>query len=229
MKHAQRIGRVGGLAVGLGVGAALAATPWVAAADPFDPFDFNDIAISFNGITLFQEGTATAHTNAGDDSIAIADGANDSSFADGTNSMAETAGGSDQIARAIGDNSLAHAVSGNNDVAEVFDLTGGPGSTANASMGDDDTAIVYDLFGSQGSTAYVVGAVNHDFAAVFGDGSTATDAEFSSDSIAAVFADDSTATAGPTSNDIAAVFANDLTATAVGSGIIAIEPSSLVP
>jgi hypothetical protein len=35
--NAKRIGRLGGLAVGLGIGAALAATPGVAAADPTDP------------------------------------------------------------------------------------------------------------------------------------------------------------------------------------------------
>ena len=73
------------LALGLGIGAALAATPGIASADPVSPLDPNvaasvdgvtgtlgaaavdpaalpdpDIAISFSGITLLQEGTAVA-------------------------------------------------------------------------------------------------------------------------------------------------------------------------
>jgi hypothetical protein len=45
MKHATRIGRLTGLAVGVGIGAALAAMPGVASADDFQ--------ISIDGMDLF--------------------------------------------------------------------------------------------------------------------------------------------------------------------------------
>ena len=65
MKHARRTVRVGGLTVGLAsvhsgrstVGRLGRPTP------PFDPFNF---AISIDGITLFQEGTAHATSGVGD-------------------------------------------------------------------------------------------------------------------------------------------------------------------
>jgi hypothetical protein len=34
MMHPRHIGRVGGLSVGLGISALMAATPWIAVADP---------------------------------------------------------------------------------------------------------------------------------------------------------------------------------------------------
>jgi hypothetical protein len=74
MRNDGRIGRLGLLA-GLGLVAALA-TPGAASADTFDP---NDFAISIDGITLFQVGTATAHSALGD--IAIADGNNSTAIA----------------------------------------------------------------------------------------------------------------------------------------------------
>jgi hypothetical protein len=71
----RRLGRLGMLAVGLGMGAAVASTPGIASADPFS-FDFNDIAISFDGTSLLQEGTASAHSGtAGEFNFAFADGA----------------------------------------------------------------------------------------------------------------------------------------------------------
>jgi hypothetical protein len=212
MKHANRIRRIGGLAVGLGIGAVLAATPWVASADPFVPFDPNNIAISIDGITLFQEGTATATSGTGD--FAFADGAfshagatgsiGDVAFADGFNSEAEAALGNFDDATAVGNHSFADASGGNNDVASVYDFTGGPGSTATASDGNSDFATVYDFFGNLGSHA---------------------DASIGSNDIAAVFADGSNADSGMGSNDIAAVFVDMLTGVAQGGdGMITILP-----
>ena len=63
MTHATRIGRLAGLAGGLGIGAALAATPGIASADDFQ--------ISFDGMDLLPAAgnTATATTTAGDWSL----------------------------------------------------------------------------------------------------------------------------------------------------------------
>jgi len=122
---------LGMLAVGLGVGAAVAHSP-VASADPFS-FDPNDIAISFDGHTLFHEGNATADTTTGDYSLAIADGngagafaygTDGSAFADGSDANAISAGGTGDVAVADGTEAVAWA--------------GGQDSDTNA---DDDTAI----------------------------------------------------------------------------------------
>jgi len=51
MRNASGLGRLGGLAVGLGIGAALAATPGVASADPVSPLDPNVAAASVDGVT----------------------------------------------------------------------------------------------------------------------------------------------------------------------------------
>src|SRR5277367_4028343 len=135
MMNAHRITRTLGtaagglLTVGLGIGAALAATPGVASADPVSPLDPNvaaasvdgvtgtlgtaavdpaalpdpDIAISFSGITLLQEGTANATSGTGD--LAIALGANSDADAD-------AAGGIFDSAFAVGTGSEAFADDG---------------------------------------------------------------------------------------------------------------------
>jgi hypothetical protein len=112
MAHATRIGRLAGLAVGLGIGAAPAATPGVVSADPdpLPPFDPSDFAISVDGFTLFHEGTAIASSGFGD--IAIADGAHSDASAnlgignfasaDGTMSVATASSGSFDSATAVG-------------------------------------------------------------------------------------------------------------------------------
>jgi len=70
MKQASGIGRLAGLAVGLGIGAALAATPGVASADDLD------FQISIDGYDLLPTAgnEASATTTAGDLGIAIAIG-----------------------------------------------------------------------------------------------------------------------------------------------------------
>ena len=118
MSHPIRIGRMGMLAVGLSIGAALAATPQVASADSSaDPLSWADqvlsglavpaadaaapldMQISISGMDLFStvDNTATANSGFGDIAIAIGNGANasatgfgDLSFADGPGSSATT-------------------------------------------------------------------------------------------------------------------------------------------
>jgi hypothetical protein len=106
MVNARRLGRLGLLTVGLGIGLGVAATPGIASADTADPFtfDFSNLAISFNGMSLLHEGSATANTTAGTGDFAFADGAHadasatggflDFAGADGTNALAEAGGSS---------------------------------------------------------------------------------------------------------------------------------------
>jgi hypothetical protein len=103
MVNARRVGRLGMLAVGLGIGAAVASTPGMASADtpatdPFswlaglDPGDLSaaalpaaspfDLDISVDGFTLLDLGT-TASATSGTGDIAIAYGANSSATAEG--------------------------------------------------------------------------------------------------------------------------------------------------
>ncbi len=92
MECTKFLGRVGGFAVGLGIGSALAALPWmrpltrpqltpdIGSAIDVLPFaaaaagSTPDFAISYDGMSLLQEGTATATTVAGDYGLAIAYG-----------------------------------------------------------------------------------------------------------------------------------------------------------
>jgi len=149
MRHVKRIGRLGVLAVGLGIGAAVAHSPvasadsssdWLSAVDSVlgggavpAPSSGMDLAISFDGYTLFHEGTATAITKTGDYSLAIADGyfadayalgTGDSAVADGSYAYAYSAGGSGDVA--VADGTVADAEAGG--------LNGDTGA-------DDDTAI----------------------------------------------------------------------------------------
>jgi hypothetical protein len=180
MMRTRRLGRLGMLAVGLGMGAAVASTPGIASADPFS-FDFNDIAISFDGTTLFSEGSAYADSgSAGEFNFA---------FADGTDAYATAAGGNGDTAIAIGSNSGAEAGidyfggSGSNDFAYVL----GDNSYAFAdgdlsgTVGNNDIAAVIDPFGAVGSDASSGGDVltngDFDLAAVFGDGLSSEDAD----------------------------------------------------
>src|SRR5271163_5342055 len=95
MSHSIRSGRMGLLAVGLGIGAAPAFTPQIASADPSaDPFSWADqvlsglavpadptspldMQISISGIDLFStvDNTATATSQFGDIAVAIGNGA----------------------------------------------------------------------------------------------------------------------------------------------------------
>jgi hypothetical protein len=121
MKSAMRIGRLGLLVVGVGIGAAVAQTPvasadsstdWLSSIDSLAggalpaPSSGLDLAISFDGYSLLHEGSAVADTGlAGngnyDFAIAYGDGAianayggiGDYALADGTNAFANAGGG----------------------------------------------------------------------------------------------------------------------------------------
>lgn len=138
MLHSRGLGRLGLLAVGLGIAAAAASTPGVASGDSTtdwlsstdqllggfsvaaaDPAQASDMQISIGGTLLFpyENNTAIAMAGPGDIAIAIGDnsyasaqnGALDFAFADGTNSFAEAEIGNFDVAVADGADSVAKA------------------------------------------------------------------------------------------------------------------------
>jgi hypothetical protein len=197
MSHPIRIGRMGTLAVGLSIGAALASTPQVASADPpADPLSWADqvlsslpvpaadaaapldMQISISGMDLFSTvgNTATATSGFGDIAIAMGDGANatatgfgDLSFADGIGSTASTGlGGLFDVAIANGAGSNASGgVAGNFVLASAF----GDHSTAGAGLGGN---FVIASANGVGSTAGAGVGSNFDIASAVGPGSQAT-------------------------------------------------------
>jgi hypothetical protein len=175
MVSTRAITRLGIVAVGLGIGAALASTPGIATADsstdwlssidtllasgPLAAADTSatNLAISIDGITLLQEGTAQAYSGPTDFAIAYgagttatAYGTGDYAYAEGTDSSAtaggttaaDGAGGTFDSAFLYGDNSTAFAggtaadpgtfdsaiVIGNSDLASSGGDAAGPGS-----------------------------------------------------------------------------------------------------
>ena len=169
MRYARYIGRVGGLAVALGIGAGLAATPWIASADcttgicvnpPHPPPVIHplptlpNISVSTNGVQRIDRGTAEA-TSAGTGSRAIARG----------DLATATATGDNNTAIANGAGSIATATDGTNNTAKVT----GIGSTATATDGDGNTATV------RGTNSDAVAGIGSDnTATVTGSGSFAT-------------------------------------------------------
>jgi hypothetical protein len=164
MVGTRGIARLGTLAVGLGVGAAMAHSPvasadsstdWLSSIDSLlsggalpAPSSGLDLAISFDGYSLFQEGSANADTTTGEYGLAIAYGSDalasaeggtgDYAFADGTNALADAGGGLGDTganydsAIDIGNNDLPlegfadGAYAGNSDLIGAID--GGTGS-----------------------------------------------------------------------------------------------------
>jgi len=75
MGYASYVGRIGALAIALGVGAGLAATPLAAFADPGNgQGNGQNMAISKDGDTKVQKGSAQADTTPGEGSTARATG-----------------------------------------------------------------------------------------------------------------------------------------------------------
>ncbi len=159
--------RLGMLAVGLGIGGALAATPGIASADSsFDWLSTVDsflsggalsaadttpalnLAISFDGMSLFQDGTAHAYTGT-DGDIAIANGAGATAYAFGSNNYASVDG--------VGSTAVAGAYS-----------DGGAGASS------DNTAFVFgdNSFGYAGTTD-AANPGNFNYAVIFGNNDTA--------------------------------------------------------
>jgi hypothetical protein len=169
MVSTRGVVRLGMLAVGLGIGAAVAHAPvasadsssdWLSSIDSLvgggalpAPSTGLDLAISFDGMSLVQDGNATAITSPGEYGVAIAygdeayawatGGTGDYALADGTNALAlaggdsSDSGANDDTAVDIGNNDLPStgdddgAYAGNADLAD--NTSGGTGS--------DDTAI----------------------------------------------------------------------------------------
>jgi hypothetical protein len=232
MRQAPRVGRLGMLAVGMSIGAALASTPQVASADSStDPFSLLDqmvsglslpaadaaspldIQISISGYDLFPTvgNTATATSGFGNFAIAIGDGANadadggllNFAFSDGTDTSANTPVGADlDFAVAEGTSSSANIGLG----ADLdFALADGTGSAANVGLGaslDDATAL------GAGSNA-IVGA-GSSLNSAFADGT-------SSDAVAGAGNGD-LATAIGTGSTAITVLGNGDLATAGGGG-----------
>lgn len=237
------IGRIGVLATGLGIGAAIVAMPGIASADSssdwWSPLDVGglalpapsadlDLAISFNGVSLVHDGTASATTTTGDFDLAIAYGDDATATAtggflnvasaSGTGSsaiagFADFHPGSFDYASAVGTNSQAIAGAGNFDTASYFDPeTGANEGFAEAVLGNGNSASVFGMDDGviAGGTADT-GAVdvipgNNDIAEIFGNGDMAN-------------AGANLATPGDF--DLAAVFGNDLgTAGATGANYL---------
>jgi trimeric autotransporter adhesin len=135
MMNARSSARLATLAIGLGIGAAVASTPGIAAADALD------FQISIDGYDLLPlEGNgATATSSFGDIAIAF-----------GAGSYASATGGVGDFAEAIGthSNASAGALAGSNFDTANFDTAidigdgGGPGTGAYAVNGSNDLALV---------------------------------------------------------------------------------------
>jgi hypothetical protein len=247
MSRANAIGRFGLLAVGLGIGAAIAATPSIATADSsaVDPAAFDpspliadaasadsgvNLAISIDGYTLFQEGTATAYSGSDDIAIAYGDGSDaeagdpgnpgtgDFAFADGTGTSAYSGIGDYDSASAVGSGSTAVAGAGDGNTAfadgiDTTSIAGGeysPGAVNTVDVAADD------------SFASAIG--NSDYAYAGSDfGGVATT---STGDVATIIANSSDAYAGVGDYDFAGVFGDSLNSTAtIGNFLFDFMPS----
>jgi hypothetical protein len=241
MSHAKAIRLLGLLAVGLGIGAAVAATPGIATADSaavdgaaFDPSALIadsasadpglNLAISIDGHTLLQEGSATAYSGTDDIAIAYGDGSRaeagdtqspgtgDFAFADGTGNYANSGLGDYDSASAIGSGSVAIAGSGNGDSA----FADGTDTTANA--GGEFTEGTPNTLDAAANDMYASAFGNDDLAVAQEaiNGSSAT----SAGDIATVIGNSSDAFSGAGSYDFAGVLADSLTSTASGGNFL---------
>jgi hypothetical protein len=187
MVNARHFAALGTLAVGLGIGSAAAFSPGIASADP-SAFDFNDIAISFDGYSLLSTGTATADSGThGEFNFAFADGAGASATAsDGTGDIAEAQGTDASATATAGDYDTAIDIGNNDDTVNY-----------GAFAGADEY-----LFGGPGNNdvAFVLG--DNSFAGAGGSGGPLEPTEIGDNDIAAVFGTGSDASAG--SNDYGA-------------------------
>jgi hypothetical protein len=174
MGNSQGFSRLGMLALGLGVGAAIAHSPGTAAADSSTNWLSStdallvgglpaqssglDLAISFNGMSLVSDGTAIANSGtAGDYDLAIAYGDNATAFANG---------GSDNSALAIGPDASAVATNGNYDSATAVN------GIASAGYGNHDAALaIGDKAGALGGDYNTAFQWGQDEYALAGDGS----------------------------------------------------------
>jgi hypothetical protein len=235
MSYAKVIGRLSMMAVGLGIGA-VAAMPGIATADStavdtaaFDPSTLIadalpadsglNLAISIDGHSLLQEGSATAYS--GMDDIAIAygsdaissanNGTGDYSLADGTDAQAYSGIGNDNSATALGSDSHATvgAGNGNTGFADGNDTQVTAGGEPDL---DTDTVVV------AGNDNYASAIGNNDIALAGADfnGVSAT----SAGDIATVIGNSSDAYAGVGDYDFAGALGEALTSSATGGNFL---------
>ncbi len=178
--------RLGMLAIGLGIGGAVAATPGIASADSsFDWLSTVDsfltggafpaattpelnLAISFDGMSLFQDGTAHAYSGANGD-IAIANGAGSTAYAFGTNNYASVDGtGSTAVAGAYSD---AGAGGSADNTAFVFgdNSYGYAGTTDAAHPGNFNYAMIFGNDNAAWAGGNAAGSGSYDGAYVEGN------------------------------------------------------------
>ena len=115
MVNARRLAQLGMLAVGVGIGSAMAATPGIASADnsqvdslidpsglfaAADPAQSLDFQISIDGMDLFPTAGHSAIAISGTGDMAIAFGAGSQAIADGGYGDFATADGTDAFAEA---------------------------------------------------------------------------------------------------------------------------------
>jgi hypothetical protein len=211
MVNVRNVAALGMLAVGLGVGSAATFSPGIASADP-SAFDFNDIAISFDGYSLLSTGTATADSGT--------HGEFNFAFADGAGATASAANGTGDIAEAQGTDASAAALYGNNDTAIDIGSNNDPVNYG-AYAGADEY-----LFGGPGNNdlAFVVG--DNSFAGAGGSGGPLDPYFVGDNDIAAVFGTGSDAYAGAEDDfgagdfDVATAFGNSLYPDATGANYL---------
>jgi hypothetical protein len=243
----RRANAIGMLAVGLGIAAAVAATPGVAAADSttVDPSAIDpsalladpassipglNLAISVDGYTLLQSGTATAYSGTGDMSIAYGDGSDaeagatgnpgtgDFAFADGTDSIASSGIGDYDSATAFGSGSqaIAGAGDGNTAFADGTDTAAIAGGTY--TPGDVNVVDVP----ADGGIASAIG--DNDYA--YAGSEFANTATASTGDIATIIGNSSDAYAGVGDYDFAGIFGDSLNSTAtIGNFLVEFMPT----
>jgi hypothetical protein len=252
--------RLGGVALGLGIGAALAAAG-TAAADPSWPADPGGatwldaataavgtaaepaggtdpaIAISIDGMTLIQEGGATATSGTGDIAIAIGDlstatatgGTGDIAVANGLEDTVFAGGGNFDTGIANGDNEFvdAGAINApglvNNYGSYDFASIAGNSGVASAAGGNDNIASVLNI-GTGTGTADAGGVEALGPTVITGNDDIATVLATTTDTN--MFADAGASLTDPGSYDIAGILLGiGPTATATGADYL----STIVP
>jgi hypothetical protein len=191
VKHANRIARIGVLAVGLGIGAALASTGTASA---------DDFQISIDGIDLFPTAGNTATAVSGPGDIAIAFGAGSDAVAEGgfgdfasADSVGATAVAGDEVAGATGNNFDVASATGNDSIADAgngfgalpdttgssFDSASADGNDSEAvaggnGSGDSASAVGQNVLSVAGFSQNAAAPSNFDSASVLGNLSTPT-------------------------------------------------------
>jgi len=219
MVNSRGVARLGILAVGLGIGAAVASTPGVARADDFQ--------ISIDGMDLFSTvgNTATAYSGTGDIAIAYGDGAyawaeggtGDVAMASGSDADAVAGGlsgdtnANDDTSIDIGTNTNYSdgAWAGNSDLVGATDGGTGSGDTA-IDIGNNSGTYGDGSFAGAGGLVEETGNGNDDTAIDVGDNTQAIDGSF------AYGGDDNHASAFGDNSDGAADTGNDNTAEVYG-------------